>query len=83
MRYFFHAFISFYSQSVMFFDGIASLKFKLDKLINLDSILITLKVVSTTFLLVSFLSLKRALVKLEIIFYFISKALFVLEKIKF
>ena len=43
-----------------------------------------LKVVSTTFLLVCFLSLKKSTCQTrKNVFYFTSKALFVLQKIKF
>ena len=46
--------------------------------------LLKLKVVSATFLLVNFVSLKKALVKQrKLFFYFTSKALFILEIIKF
>ena len=42
-----------------------------------------LKVVSATFLLVCFLGLKQGSCKIRKKFYFTSRALFVLEKIKF
>ena len=48
------------------------------------SVLVTLKVVSTIFLLVCFLSLNESTCQTrKSVFYFTSKALFVLEKIKF
>ena len=48
------------------------------------SVLVTLKVVSAIFLLVCFLSLNESTCKTrKNVFYFTSKALFVLEKIKF
>ena len=45
---------------------------------------IILKIVSATFLLVSFLSLKKSTCEIKkTVFYFTSRALFVIEKIKF
>ena len=64
--------------------GKEDLKMMRDKLVDGNKLLVDLKVVSATFLLVCFVYLKESICEIrKNVFYFTSKALLVLEIIKF